>query len=156
MTIIEQSIRILKSKCLPKQEFFFILASFIVYFKKPLNSEIWNSFSKKIENGLIPIEMGLFMLDEEKNPDIFGNDKIPKKSKLKLKEKIFHIILLTKRELEQKYPNVYKTNCNIVCVPDVIHKYEKPTFFPKYYIENQLNQKNLSMNLLVINFLGIS
>lgn len=141
-SIIEKTIKILQDKCFPKQQFYLLLASFIIYFKQPLKDEKWNTFPSKIQNGVISLEDGIFMLDEEKISEFFNNPKILKKHKLELKEKIFHIMISTKRRLELNYPNLYCNSCNVVCIPDIIHSYEQPTFFPREYIENQIKNEN--------------
>ena len=137
MTILEQGINFLNNTCISKQEFYFILASFLIYFKPPLSEEPWNDFKKRVVSGDISIEDALFMSDEEKNPEIFHSKKQILNKDLKIK--IDSLCLQMKREIEKNFSSLYKENQpDIICIPDVIKSWDEPTFFPKDYIEKQV------------------
>lgn len=143
VSIIEESIEYLQNICLPKQEFYFVLASLLVYLNQPLSDEPWNVFKKKIINKEISIENALFMSHEEKNPGVFKYGK-----KTELVRSIDMMILRIKRDLEKKFPNLYKKNkSDVVCIPDVIKSYDEPTFFSKKYIENQIRNSDYTNKL---------
>lgn len=133
-----------------KGEFFFLLASFVMYFKSPIRNEPWNTFSERIENGSLPFEKGILMTDEERNPHIFKNTKVSIKLKQDIRQILSEQLIRTKKTLESKYSfqNWSSTqstdnlnNLNIIVVPDVIDPSRTPTLFPKSYLKKQIQKE---------------
>lgn len=96
-SLINKIKKYLNDQDLTKGEFYFFLASFMMYFMKPLVDEEWNTFPYKIKNKIISVENGLFLTDEEKNDNFKFVDK----------KVLFNILLKTKEYLLLQYPNLY-------------------------------------------------
>lgn len=139
-TILEQAVRIISSTPgVQKEEFYFLLASYIMYFNSPLNKETWNTFTKKVEQKKITTQEAIFTTDEEKNPDFFK--KITKTKKSEIKDIIFGILCKTKSKLENLVPfsNTEKNVVDeIILIPDVINPSTECTIFPKTYLRKMI------------------
>lgn len=136
--ILDKAMQIINNiKGIEKEEYFFLLASFVMYFKSPLSREKWNTFHSKVENSKINLEDAVFMTDEEKNPEFFNDPKITKKYKTEVKNTLFQNLLETKNKLSLKYKFQNKTDT--ILIPDIINPNEF-TVFPKMYIEKMINE----------------
>lgn len=139
--ILSQSIDyLMKQPDLQKEEFYFLLASFLIYFKSPLKNEKWNTFATSIEDGTIPLEKGLLMTDEERNPQIFKSAKISSKIKQQIKDLLFEQLVKLKKTLIAKYPfqTSSHSTTDIVLIPDIIDPSDTPTMFSKEYLTKQI------------------
>lgn len=83
-------------------EFYFMLASMLIYFEPHIRQQTWNTFAFQIEKQQIPLQSALFMTDEEKLPYLFSNPKIPKKNKLEVLNYLYEQQRDLKEKLEQK------------------------------------------------------
>lgn len=148
--IIMKTISVLNSKNIASEgEFFFILASMFVYVSSPLKGEKWNIFGQKLLLDEIPLEIAIFMSDEQKNPDIFFSTTISKKQKYVYLQMIFDSIVISKQKLQKKFSQLFKPvdqNC-VVLVPDIIDSYSNPTCFPYEYLKSQLEKGIFSNEL---------
>lgn len=134
----QRAIEILQEQSnIQESEFYFLLASFIIYFKSPIRNEPWNTFSENIEEGKIPFEKGLLMTDEERNPHVFKSSKVSSKMKQDLKQILFEQLIRTKKSLESKY-TFHVQSVEVVLVPDIIDSSRPPTLFPKTYLQKQI------------------
>jgi hypothetical protein len=135
---IQRAIEILQEQSnIQESEFYFLLASFMIYFKSPIRNEPWNTFSENIEEGKIPFEKGILMTDEDRNPHIFKNSKVSSKMKQDLKQILFEQLIRTKKSLESKY-TFHVQSVEVVLVPDIIDSSRPPTLFPKTYLQKQI------------------
>jgi hypothetical protein len=134
---------------LSRDEYYFLLASFIMYFDSELKKEPWNTFVFRVEQNKIPLEQAVFSTDEEKNPDLFLNPNIPKNTKSEVRDVLFEYLIQTKRKLQTKVPFTPSFHpSEIIVIPDVIDPVsEKPTLFPMQYLKNCL-EKGVTINEL--------
>lgn len=132
--ILDQAIQILQSLTdLSSEEFYFLLASFVMYFSAPLNKEPWNTFPKMVEQGKISVNDGLFMTDEMKNPTGY---------KKKMNDSLFENLIKTKKRVQGKIPFTSGPTMNdIVLVPDIIEPSSECTLFPKSYLKELFHKK---------------
>jgi len=144
--ILDQAVQVLsQTSDISQEEFYFLLASFIMYFDSSLKKEPWNTFAFRVEQNNIPVEQAIFLTDEEKNPDLFLNPNIPKKTKAEVRDVLFEYLVQTKRKLQTKIkftPPLSRSE--IIVIPDVIDPTsEQPTLFPVYYLKKCLEQGTL-------------
>lgn len=131
--ILDQAIQILHTlPDLSSEEFYFLLASFVMYFSTPLSKESWNTFPKLIEQGKVDVKDGLFMTDEEKNPGF----------KKKMTDMIFENLIKTKKRIQSRIPfNSREPGTDIVLIPDIIEPSSECTLFPKSYLKGLFDKK---------------
>lgn len=109
--------KILTEKNLTYGEFYFFLASFMMYFTEPLVNEKWNNFPYKINNKIISLEEGLLMTDEEKNTNPIGpTGPIG----------FTDILLETKKQLILQFPTLYKNKQSYV----IVKQYKENVLLP--------------------------
>jgi len=132
-----------KIENLKKDEFFFIIASMIMYFNTQLSKEVWNTFPKKIEQGIIDLDTAVLMSEEEKNPEYFLNPKILKKDKIELKDKLFNILIDTKKNIQDK---LSFSEDKIIIIPDIVDSTQF-TIFPKMYLHKLIKENNYNNEL---------
>lgn len=129
--IFEQAVQTLSNLSdITRDEFYFLLASFVMYFQSPLYKETWNTFPKLVEQGKITVQDGLFTTDEEKNPETF---------KKKMNDILFDLLLKTKKKLQQKVPFTPTVNEDIILIPDVVEPTTECTLFPKQYLKKVID-----------------
>lgn len=136
--------KILNEKNLTYGEFYFFLASFMMYFTKPLINEEWNNFPYKIKNKIISLEEGLLMTDEEKN---FKDLKVLKDNTRPFNSSSFiNILLETKKQLILQFPTLYKNKQSYV----IIKQYKENVLFPYSKINDLKDSIKISNSSLKI------
>jgi hypothetical protein len=153
--ILQEALDLLRS--LPdvtETEYYYLLASFLVYFQTPFKSEEWNTFPRRLEQKEWTVQRGLFSTDEEKNPEFWGNPRLSGRARKETQTRLFDGLRGLVPRVRKSYPFPTSTQTPpampealVVSVPDATHPTAEPTLFPVHYLQQQL-QKGVYVNEL--------
>lgn len=126
---------------------YWLLASFVVYFKSPWKGEKWNTFPQRVEKGQVPLRDALYSTDEEKNPHFWKDSKVSAKTKKDTERQLFDALLPLRDSLRKKKYFTESTSSSaasgtLVAIPDLSTPHGEPTFFPVDYLKRQVEQGN--------------
>jgi hypothetical protein len=137
--ILHELLRALESLSnVSREEYYFLMASVVMYFQSPLKDESWNTFPAQLEAGKWPVSDALLLTDEEKNPHFWTDARIPKRVKEAASQMLFEQLLRFRKRLAKTYPYPHSALPSVVTVPNSpLRADEPPAVFPTQYLHEQ-------------------
>lgn len=140
--VLQEAIALLQGRAdLDTGTKYLLLASFVMYFKSPLKSESWNTFPSRVLKRQLSVSDALFTVDEEKNPEFWGNSTLSVKTKRDIYQHLFSLLWTTRDALVRK-AYFQETLRSVIAIPDPSAPTADPTLFPVDYLKKQVEQGN--------------
>lgn len=128
-------------KALPdvsREEYYFLLASVVMYFQSPLKEETWNTFPAQLEARKWTVAEAVLLTDEEKNPHFWLDARVSKRVKDAASQLVFEQLLRFRKRLGKTYPYPHAAIPSVVAVPNPpLRADEPPAVFPTQYLHEQ-------------------